>query len=81
MSVEENSPGIIHDLEQSRDVFEQKLSEQSRHMAWVSVKAKWYCVSYFKNMTLLSGKRERFVYLFGVLCFYFIFYFVLFSFI
>jgi hypothetical protein len=52
MSVEEHSADIIHDLEQSCDVFEQKLSEQARHMAWVSIKAKWCCVSCFKSVTL-----------------------------
>lgn len=40
MSVEENSADIICDLEQSSGVFEQKLSEQARHMAWVSYQGR-----------------------------------------
>jgi hypothetical protein len=46
MSVEENSAEIIRELERTSDVFKQKLSEEARYMAWVSMKAKCYCVSY-----------------------------------
>jgi hypothetical protein len=38
MPVEENSVEIMQELERSCDVFRQKLSEQARHMAWVSTR-------------------------------------------
>jgi hypothetical protein len=38
MPVEADLADIVQELEQSCDVFGQKLSELARHMAWVSVK-------------------------------------------
>lgn len=40
MPVETNSTEIIQELERSCCVFRQKLSEQARHMAWVSTKTE-----------------------------------------
>jgi hypothetical protein len=40
MPVEANAAEIMQELERSCDVFRQKLSEQARHMAWVSTKTE-----------------------------------------
>jgi hypothetical protein len=42
--LEANSADIIEELERSRGIFKQKLSEQARHMAWVSSKIEGFSV-------------------------------------
>jgi hypothetical protein len=44
MPLEANSADIIRELQQSCDVFEQKLTEQARHMAWVSTSTMVLCL-------------------------------------
>jgi len=53
--LETNSTDIIGELEQSCGVFKQKLTEQARHMAWVSSKMEgFFCVVIFhKNVPLM----------------------------
>ena len=51
--LETNSADIIDELERSCGIFKQKLSEQARHLAWVSSKMEGFSVVLFHKIVSL----------------------------